>query len=425
MTHTDKRSSRNGISLKGVLQRALLVLGSLVVTVLVIEFAVRLLPAPYRADEGNVPLFSSQADLFVCDNVLGWSGVPSFQGVVELPGITSMIKANAMGMHDSDHRLEKPPNTIRVLMLGDSFVHAIQVEEGVTAHQVLEEQLNDLERAGKLNYEVISGGMTGWGTGQELVYYRQQGRSFEPDLVLLMLFLGNDLENNLPGNVLTIGGRNCYAPYFAQCEAGLHPDPLKYAPGVSDNQRNCTPARRLIINTLGTLYQHSRLYQQLEPLIISQRPRQLFGAQYPNPFWALYIPNEDQELEQAWQVTQGLILQLRQEVEADGASFAVVFFPWSVIIELDSLPPERRAAILDENPTFKAAELDRPNTYLAEFLSRHGIPFIDLTPLIVQEQKAQDTLLHFVGDGHWTVEGNRFIAEELTKWMVEQGLVPE
>ena len=425
MTHAQKRSSQKDPFLKDFLLRLLLVLGSLFVALLVLEFAVRLLPAPYRADEGNVPLFNSQANLFICDNELGWVGVPAFQGVVELPGATSTIKANALGMHDSDHHVEGAPNTARILMLGDSFVHAIQVEEGVTAHQVLEDELNYNRTGSDLDYEVISGGMTGWGTGQELVYYGEQGRKFEPDLVLLMFFLGNDLEDNLPGNVLTIGGRNCYAPYFAQCEDGLDPNPLKYAPGISDNQNNCTSPRRLSVNTLGRLYQYSRLYQQLEPLIISQRPRQLFGTQYPNSFWALYIPNDEQELEQAWQVTQGLVLQLRQEVEADGARFAVAFFPWSVIIEMSILPPERQAAILKENPAFVAAEIDRPNTYFAEFLNRHGIPFIDLTPLIAQEQQAQDTLLHFVGDGHWTVAGNRFIAEQLANWVVQNGLVPE
>ena len=410
--------------MKGLAARIILVIISICITLFLLEMVARLLPRPYTSIEGLPPLFSDQVNVLTCNPPLGWTGIPNFAGSVSLPENTANLNFNTRGMHDSDHAPVPNPDTRRILMLGDSYVHAIQVNEAQTSHQVLEDYLNQREQA---KYEVISGGVTGWGTGQELLYYRKQGREFQPDLVLLMLFVGNDFENNLPGNVLTIDKINCYAPYLAVCGGRLNPEPLPYAPGISNLNNGCSTGQRMLIKGLGTLYQYSRLYQQIEPLIISRRPRQIFGKQYPNSFWALYIPTDKPEpaLERAWQTTEGLIKQLRREVEADGAQFGVVFFTWSVIIDMSLLPPEQLAAILQENPAFANAETGRPNRRLTEFLSAEKIPFLDLAPLIRQHQAEWDEPLHYVGDGHWTIEGNRFVAEILSQWIMDNGLLPE
>jgi hypothetical protein len=191
-------------------------------------------------------------------------------------------------------------------------------------------------------------------------------------------------------------------------------------------QNNCSASRRLLINTLGTLYQHSRLYQQLDPLVVAYQPRRIFGKGFSNSFWALYLPDDEAALEQSWQVTQGIFGQLEKEVEADGARFAVAFFPWSVVIELSTFAPEQQQTLLvSENPAFASMELDRPNRRLAQFLSGQDIPFIDLTGPLVEQQQARPTSLHFVGDGHWTVEGSHFVAETLGQWLIQAKLLPE
>ncbi len=410
---------------KEIALKVVLVLVSIGVTIFILELGVRLLlPPPYDTEAGNLPLFHGQADILKCDNALGWTGTPDFVGNVEMLNMQADLAFNSKGMHDTEHTVEKPLDTFRILMLGDSYVHAVQVNEPLTSHQQLENYLNQSSEISSLRYEVISGGVTGWGTGQELAYYRQQGRDFKPDVVLLMVFLGNDFENNLPGHVLTINQFNCYPPYFAICDGQINAEALLYAPGISGLDNNCSTLRRWLITGMGKLYQNLRLYQQVEPLIISQRPRQMFGQGYPNPFWALYLPDNDPVLEQAWQTTEGIITQLRDEVEADGAKFGVVFFPWSVIVEFSALSPAQQQAISLENPILNDAETDRPNKRLLGSLEDKNIPSLDLTPLLANHQKKLTESLHFVGDAHWTEEGNRFVGETLSKWVVETGLIP-
>ncbi len=384
------------------------------VALLLLEGAARLLPPPYGPEQGP---------FYVCDEALGWTGKPNFQGVIEGLGFEQTVTFNRLGMHDTDHPRTKPANTTRILMLGDSFVQAVQVAEAESSHQILEDYLNERAGTGANQFEVISGGVINWGTNQQTLFYRQQGRHFQPDVVLLMFYIGNDFLDNLPGNVLTIQGRNCYAPYFAMCDSDLIPAPLTYAPGVSRLEGNCGTVRRGVINALGRLYQHSRLYQHLEPLAVANRPRQVFGQAYPSAFSALYLPPEEAELAQAWQVTLATLTHLEQAVEADGSRLVVALISPDIAVQLGTLSPAEREIFLRDNPRFAEANVNRPAQRLADFLTGQGIPFLDLTPPLTAHLAANKVPLYLVGDGHWTVEGNRVAGEALGQWLVEADLV--
>jgi lysophospholipase L1-like esterase len=389
---------------KRLLSGLSLTLLSLCLTLLALEGLVRLLPPPYEPTTG--PIFS-------CDNRLGWVGKANLQETLATDSFSQELTFNGLGMHDTDHALEKPPGTFRILMLGDSFVQAIQVAETATAHQVLE---NILAESGPV--EVISGGVVNWGTNQQLLYYRKQGRQFQPDVVLLMFYIGNDFLDNLPGNGLTIGGVNCYAPYFALCADQLQPTPLAYAPGLNHTQ-DCAALRRLVSDGLGRLYQHSRLYQHIEPFLLAQQPRPSFGQNYPSAFSALYLPSDEATLERAWTITLATIAQLQQEVTADGSRLAVAIISPEIAVRLATLSPAEREIFLRDNPTFAAAAVDLPNQRLAEFLTAQNISFIDLTGPLVEHLAADQTPLYLLGDGHWTVAGNRVAAEALAGWLRE------
>ena len=77
-------------------------------------------------------------EFYVPNNALGWMGTPYFEGELKDPEFRQQVKFNSLGMYDTEHTLEKPANTFRILILGDSFVQAIHVAESETSHQVLE-----------------------------------------------------------------------------------------------------------------------------------------------------------------------------------------------------------------------------------------------------------------------------------------------
>ena len=125
-------------------------------------------------------------------------------------------------------------------------------------------------------------------------------------------------------------------------------------------------------------------------------------------------------------MTEATITQLRQEVEADGARFAIVIIPpWSVV-QLALLSPAEQEVFLQANSQFAQAQADRPNRRLAQFLDSQTIPFIDLTDQLVAYSAAHARIpLYITGEGHWTVEGNRVVADILAEWLNQNSFAAE
>jgi len=117
----------------------------------------------------------------------------------------------------------KPPRTRRVVIVGDSFVFGVGVEDEETLPAQLESLLNAAapspllwqqpgaaapqsslglpQRAAAPQYagrafEVVNAGCPGWGTENALAFWRARGRSLNPDL-LVVAFYRNDLFDNM------------------------------------------------------------------------------------------------------------------------------------------------------------------------------------------------------------------------------------
>src|SRR5262249_2400221 len=91
----------------------------------------------------------------------------------------------------------KLEGTFRILVLGDSFVEAMHVPLAATFGHVLQELLASDGRAGR-RIEIITAGVSGYGTASEVLYFEREGKRYEPDLVLLAFYPGNDVKNNSP-----------------------------------------------------------------------------------------------------------------------------------------------------------------------------------------------------------------------------------
>ena len=180
-----------------------LIVGGVLFGLITLEFGLRLLSTTGERT-------STFGDTYVCSPTIGWTGRSNYQTLYGRDEFAHLIQLNSKGMYDTEHSLQKDDNTFRILLVGDSFTEALQVDETQTAHQLLENLLNEhLGNNGK-SYEVISTAVSGWGTGQQLLYYREQARLYNPDLVVLLFFIGNDLIENLPGYALTIDNFNCF-----------------------------------------------------------------------------------------------------------------------------------------------------------------------------------------------------------------------
>ncbi len=140
------------------------------------------------------------------------------------PELHPHVKTNSFGMLDKEYPLTPPGQTLRVNVVGDSFCAAVEVPQKENFHTLLEERL---QREGKqvefLNFGVRSTGLT-----QQIQLYNILGNRFKPDVVLLSIFLGNDLDDN------AVFYRKGYPDPLVD-DAYLHPTILKkleYAGGM-------------------------------------------------------------------------------------------------------------------------------------------------------------------------------------------------
>ena len=390
-----------------IITRGLLIAAGIGVALGLSELGVRLMGFPYE----HCPSYE-------CNRMVGWLGTPNIDLEEEVDDYVHRVKRNSRGMHDRDHALEKPDGVYRILLVGDSFAVAREVEERETNHQVLEDTLNARAPDG-LRFEVIVGGVRGWGPAQEYLYLREFGYQYQPDLVLVYWLPRNDLQDVLPDYRRTLAGVNCYAPYFAVCDGVFDPIPWFSAPGISPAFQSCSPVKKAVTNVLSWVYYRSRLYQYLERLTVNAHPQLQIDPWYL-PWVAPEISGE--LLPYAYQVTGGTYDLLVETAAAHGAASVFVVLPTSETVLFETDPTFREEML--SVPGMSNSNPLQPNSVFRVLLVPTGAPILDLQQALVDYTRDTGEPLYWEEDGHWNMAGNRVAGEAIADWLIEAGLVP-
>lgn len=358
-------------------------------------------------------LFIPMSDFFYeFDPAIGMKLVPGKTGRSVRRGVFDVeVQVNSAGFRDREHTIAKPPGSRRVVLLGDSFIEAMQVrfEESVTP--LLEQRLQD---SGPV--ELISLSVSGTGTAREYLTLREYGLRYQPDLVLLF-FVGNDVSDNsrelkeltyLPYPQTTptgelvrdAGGRPLFTPFH---------DQSSYLSAISSAVRDHSKAYRLIRESIDSSPGINGLLYNLR--LISTPPEAVNAPIGDNfGFYEIYRVEQKPVWQQAWNVTEQLMLSVRDLAAANGASFGVVLIPaaWDV----DDAAWEN---ILNQLPLMRETPIDRerPSRLLSTFLAANGVPFMNLLPELKRRAEASQAPLYLRGDAHWTPEGHRVAADLL------------
>lgn len=104
----------------------------------------------------------------------------------------TVIRTNSQGFRDDEWELRKPERTYRIAVLGDSMAFGLGVEQDEPFPAILEGLLNGQQ--GDLTYEVLNFAVPGYNTAAEVELFRETGRMYGPDLVILQ-FMDNDDQN--------------------------------------------------------------------------------------------------------------------------------------------------------------------------------------------------------------------------------------
>lgn len=107
---------------------------------------------------------------------------------------------NSKGFRNSiNYNFKKPPNTLRIMSIGDSHTFGYEVSQEETFSSQIEKFLvND-----STSVQVINTGVSGFGTAEELVFLENEGIKYKPDYVILGFFR-NDFDDNIRSNLFSL-----------------------------------------------------------------------------------------------------------------------------------------------------------------------------------------------------------------------------
>ena len=144
------------------------------------------------------------------DPVVGPKLIPESRGIWNKEGF-SKAEINSKGWNDFERQYNKPQDVVRVAIVGDSFIEALQVPKTDSVASKLESWLdvNCKYKMDDIRYEVLSFGASGWGTTQMHLAINNEIIQYDPDFVIMAFFPGNDLKNNIYELEL-----NSNRPYF-------------------------------------------------------------------------------------------------------------------------------------------------------------------------------------------------------------------
>jgi lysophospholipase L1-like esterase len=345
----------------------------------------------------------------VRDEYLGHVHAPGYTGWMKAPEYVTHISISPLGLRDRRSRYDKPPGTFRVLLVGDSFVEGVQVQEWETVARQLEAILN---RDPTQPVEVINAGVAAYGTAQQLLFYEKDLERYQPDLVVLFFFPWNDVKNNsyrleIPDRRLS----KALKPYFELEDDGtltLIPGPPPRSPApIIGALRECCWLYNVI---------EGGVFSRLGPQFVREDIEVVGGA--VTPFRGLYTVGQDKEWQQAWAITTALLARFRDQTVGRGVPFAIASVPgWEV--DLDYW----HQRIGGSQRSRQQMDPDLPERRLGEVADGLGVPYIDLLPRMREAAVHGRNSFYYEVDGHWSAAGHAFVAEVVARELADRGLL--
>jgi len=279
------------------------------------------------------------------------------------------LRGNGMGYPSRDFERRKRKEVYRIAALGDSFAVGCTVPFQANFLTQLEGNLD--------NAEVLNFGVSGAGPREYLSILNCDAVTFAPDLVLVHVFVGNDITEMLPtprsldvrGHALWQFGRRSLR--LLEEQRRRHGDAvtsLPVPPALSEQTFREVQARRLevCLHPVSSAMEKKwlRCFAYLDAIVESCRQRSL-------PLAFVLIPDE-----------------------------------------LQTNPAVLEQALRDRDVSASRVDLDLPQRRLSQWCSRHSLPCLDLKPIFVAYPAG-----YAPRDTHWSVAGHRRAGNALAAWL--------
>jgi hypothetical protein len=316
---------------------------------------------------------------------------------------------NALGMRDRERQWQKAPGAFRILVLGDSMVQG----HGVALEDSMAWQLEEHLRRRYPRVEVLNGGIFGYSPLLEYLYLREIIDRVQPDVVIVALFLDNDVGEDHwyagkahfapDGATATFDDREW--PWSAILTALAGGDPS--APPPAGQGGTGGPDVRGLLRRSRVLMTVNRWLKAADYPREREREFALVRAhrgdiRYDLGFVNYPVLTREARLEY-WKASAGWLGRMADLCRAHG-------LPMLLLV----IPPVGR---LDGTTAFA-----EPYEVSAEIGERLQVPVIQLLPDFLEHGHPYD--LYYRWDRHWTPEGNRLAAGVVERELDRLAVLP-
>ncbi|HUP39178.1 MAG TPA: hypothetical protein VM115_03580 [Vicinamibacterales bacterium] len=354
---------------------------TLIGLILLSEFAI--LEAGLRVF-GQAEAGAAFQSLFIPDNRIGYRLRPGAAIRYTTREFSTDLVINKRGVRDDKEIGPKGSRERRVLILGDSYVFAVQVPFRETFGERLEAQLNASDAG--LTWRVINAGVQGYGPVEEWLWYENTGAALEADIVLIVVSVANDA-------IEAFDARE------------------KLANGSS-------PDANTRVRTRLTLRQVVRSSAVLQ--LVRQRGDQLrarMSASIAERPLATYLEEPPTFVIDGVKTATDAFGRIATSARHDGARVAFVLMPARFQTHDADFARVARTAEGAGAALRRHAATER----FADTLRPLGAPILDLLPVFASAEDREG--LHFVRNTHLSARGHRVTADAILRFLRGSRLV--
>jgi hypothetical protein len=335
------------------------------------------------------------------------------------PQAENMDNIHPDGFRYTPVNSEKPTDTKRIIILGDSFVQAAGVPYAKSFPGLLEHWLNAGEE--RMRWEIINLAVGDWGTAQEWIALREYGMAYSPDVVIVQTFPMNDMANNAIGLVNTGSLQDHHRPYFVIADEALRPACLN---PWRTSLRNVS----LLFGFCENVFiPHVKLLPDQDPEdragIMKQKGdfflenARMKGLEYPGWVYSLMPePHQPAPVREGWRVTEGILGAMAEMLDGRGVPCIALVVPYFKTFE-----PfwGRNKSLLGAPDSVPDYGTERMEIIFHDL----GMPLISLRTRINEGDLEPGELFHF--DGHFSPLGHFYTACWILEIFEREGILEQ
>jgi hypothetical protein len=290
---------------------------------------------------------------------------------------------------DKSYEVRPDPETFRIAFLGDSFT-----EPGDRPGYFID-QINQHLASCSDSFQTLNLGVAGFGQAQEYVMWEKHGPQFKPHVTFLMMFMWNDIGDNL-NDIYYAYDLNINRPEYDEKSGKI----------INKSHLAILPRLMTKYSVLGRhiedfiTYRLSMLYWDFDQ----------FQDFYRTPLTA--------RMRKGMERTEGILLKIRDSVERSGSRFVLVAFdnPFSVEKMV-------RDYLLAREVGFEQLDLDLPMRWISKWAAQQEIDFVHLTQTFKAHRETTDEFIYDPSlSGHFSPLGQTLTAEALMDFSLQKKL---